>query len=301
MRLPDFEAWAIFAAVVQHRSFTGAAKALGLSKATISKAVSRLENQVGTSLFHRTSRHLSLTESGRGLAERAARIWAEGIAAEEAARDEADAPQGMVRLAAPMSFGLLHVAPAVADFLAEYPGIAIDLHLSDEKIDIIEMGFDVALRIAALPDSSLRVRRLGGVESKIVAAPFYLERHGRPVHPADLASHRCFSYCYLPTPDLLRFHGPGREEVVVRPEGPLRANSGDAMLPALRAGLGIAILPDFIVGTDIAAGRLEAILPGWSPPPVSLHLLTPPGVARPARVSLLVEFLSERFRSLCRS
>lgn len=300
MRLPDFEAWAIFAAVVENRSFTGAAKALGLSKATISKAISRLENQVGLSLFHRTSRHLSLTDSGRELAERASRILAEGLAAEEAARDEATAPQGVVRLAAPMSFGLMHVAPVVAEFLANHPGVTIDLHLSDEKIDIIEMGFDIVLRIAALPDSSLRVLRLGSVERRIVAAPSYLATRGRPGHPVELADHCCFSYANVDRPDVLRFLGPGKEEVSVRPNGPLRANSGDAMLPALRAGLGVAILPDFIVGTDIAEGRLEAIMSEWSPPPLSLHLLTPPGVVRPARVSLLMDFLVERFRLLCR-
>lgn len=299
MRLPDFEAWAIFAAVVEHRSFTEAAKALALSKATVSKAVSRLENQVGASLFHRTSRRLSLTESGRALAERASRIWAEGLAAEEAARDEAGAPQGVVRLAAPMTFGLMHVSTVVTEFLASYPGITVDLHLSDEKIDIIDQGIDIALRIAALPDSSLRVRRLGGINASVVAAPTYLDRHGRPKHPAELADHRCFCYSYVDTPSILRFLGPGKEEVVVRPDGPLRSNSGDAMLPALRAGLGIAVLPDFIVGKDIAEGRLEAILREWSPPPVSLHLLTPPGAGRPVRVSLLADFLSDRLRALC--
>jgi DNA-binding transcriptional LysR family regulator len=300
MRLPDFEAWAIFAAVAEYRSFTEAAKALSLSKATVSKAVSRLENQVGAALFHRTSRRLSLTETGRALTERASRIWAEGLAADEAARDEATVPQGVVKLAAPMTFGQMHVGPAVADFLADYPGITIDLHLSDEKINIIDKGIDIALRIAALPDSSLRTRQLGRIDASIVAAPSYLDRHGRPVHPAELGVHRCFSYAYVDTPNLLRFRGPGQEEVVVRPEGPFRSNSGDVMLPALRAGLGIAVLPNFIVGDDLAEGRLEAILAEWSPPPVSLHLLTPPGVARSARVSLFADFLSERFRALCR-
>ncbi|MBK5265079.1 MAG: LysR family transcriptional regulator [Alphaproteobacteria bacterium] len=299
MRLPDFEAWAIFAAVVEHHSFTAAAKALGLSKATVSKAVSRLESSVGATLFHRTSRRLSLTETGRGLSVRAARILAEAVAAEEAARDEASAPKGTVRLASPMSFGLLHVAPVVADFLALYPGVAVDLHLSDEKIDIIDMGFDIALRIASLPDSSLRVRRLGGVEARIVAAPSYLERHGRPSHPSELSEHQCLGYAYIDTPDIWRFLGPDREEASVHPVGPLRSNSGDAMLPALRAGQGIAILPDFIVHQDIAEGRLESLLPDWSPPPVALHLLTPPGDLRPARVTLLVEFLATRFRTIC--
>lgn len=299
MRLPDFEAWAIFAAVVEHCSFTDAAKALGLSKATVSKAVSRLEGRVGATLFHRTSRRLSLTETGRSLAERARRILAEAVAAEELARDEASAPSGIIRLAAPMSFGLLHVAPVVSDFLAEHPGITIDLHLSDERIDLIGMGFDMALRIAVLPDSSLRVRRLGGMPFHIVASPAYLDRYGRPAHPADLSSHKCFCYAYGQTPDLLHFVGPGREEVTVRPDGPLRVNSGDAMLPALRAGLGIAFLPDFIVHDDIAAGRLEPILKDWGGPPISLHLLTPPGEPRPVRVRLLGDYLAARFRSIC--
>lgn len=299
MRLPDFEAWAIFASVHEHRSFTAAAEALGLSKATVSKAVTRLEAHLGTALFHRTSRRLSLTESGKALAVHAARMLAEAEAAEEAARDEASAPTGLVRVAAPMTFGLMHVAPAVADFLTQHPGIKVDLHLSDEKIDIIDMGFDIALRIAALPDSSLRARRLGDITAHIVAAPAYFEKHGRPTHPAQLAEHQCLSYAYVATPDLWRFHGPGGEEASVRLNGPLRCNSGEAMLPALRAGLGIARLPGFIVDADIAAGALEPVLQNWSMTPVALHLLSPPGGLRPARVELLIAFLSGRFRAIC--
>lgn len=299
MRLPDFEAWAIFASVVEHRSFTGAADALGLSKATISKAVTRLEGHLGTALFHRTSRRLSLTESGKALAVHAQRILAEAEAAEEAARDEASAPRGLVRVAAPMTFGLMHVGPAIADFLVAHPGIKVDLHLSDQKIDIIEMGFDIALRIAMLPDSSLRARRLGDVAAHIVAAPSYFAKHGRPTHPAQLAEHACLSYAYLPTPDLWRFRGPGGEEVSVRLSGPLRCNSGEAMLPALRAGLGIGRLPGFIVDADIARGTLEPVLQSWSMDSVALHLLSPPGGPRPQRVELLIDFLTQRFRTLC--
>ena len=301
MRLPDFEAWAIFATVVEHRSFTAAADALSLSKATVSKAVTRLEASLGTALFHRTSRRLSLTESGKALAERARRILAEAQAAEEAARDEASLPSGTVRMAAPMTFGLMHVGPAIADFLSAHPGISVDLHLSDEKIDIIDMGFDLALRIASLPDSSLRARRLGDVSAHVVASPSYLERHGTPTHPAQLGEHACLSYAYVATPDLWRFRGPDGEEVAVRLKGPLRTNSGEAMMPALRAGLGVARLPGFIVDADIAAGNLVSILPEWRGDPVALHLLSPPGGPRPARVELLIEFLSKRFRALCAS
>ncbi|MCJ8159429.1 LysR family transcriptional regulator [Sphingomonas sp. LaA6.9] len=299
MRLPDFEAWAIFASVVEHRSFTAAADALGLSKATVSKAVTRLEEHLRTALFHRTSRRLSLTDSGRTLAEHAQRILAEAEAAEEAARDEASAPSGTVRIAAPMTFGLMHVAPAIADFLTLHPGIKVDLHLSDERIDIIEMGFDIALRIAILPDSSLRARRLGGIRTHVVASPAYFERHGRPTHPAQLAEHRCVVYTNIANPDLWRFNGPDGEEASVRLNGPLRCNSGEAMLPTLRAGLAIARLPGFIVDRDIADGTLEPILEKWAMNPIALHLLSPPSGPRPRRVELLIEFLAARFRSVC--
>lgn len=292
MRLPDFEAWAIFATVVEHRSFSAAARALSLSKATISKAITRLEAQLGASVFHRTSRTLALTETGRALAPRAQRILTEAICAEEEASDAATSPKGLVKLAAPMTFGLQRVAPAVADFLADNPGITIDLCLDDSRIDLVEQGVDVALRIARLPDSSLRARRLCPIAMHVVAAPSYLARHGRPTHPAQLAEHRCILYANNET---WRFTGPGGEEVSIRPEGPLRSNSGEAMLPALRAGLGISPLPEFIVGPDLEACTLQPILTDWSAPPIALHLVTPPNPLRPARVEALIRFLVERF------
>ncbi len=300
MKLPDFEAWAIFASVVEHRSFSGAAVALGVSKATVSKAISRLEARLGTSLFHRTSRKLTLTDSGKALAERAQRLLAEGEAAEEAAREGASAPAGLVRVAAPMTLGLLHVAPAIADFLAAHPAITVELALSDARVDIVAEGYDIAIRSAALPDSSLRARRLGPIEGHLVASPAYFEKRGRPRHPAELVEHDCLIYTNTANPELWRFHGPGGEEAAVHVSGPLRTDSGDAMLPALHAALGIARLPDFIVGPHLAAGTLEAILPQWQFTPAALHLLTPPGTLRPARVEALIEFLSARFRNLCR-
>ena len=297
MRLPDLEAWAIFASVVEHRSFSGAADAIGVSKATVSKAITRLEAHLGQSLFHRTSRRLSLTESGKALAEHAARMLAAATAAEEAAHDSATAPTGLVRVAAPMSLGLIAVAPVIADFLSEHPGIEIDLHLSDARVDIVAEGFDIALRIASLPDSSLRARKLADMRMHLVAAPAYLSAHGRPTHPGQLGEHRCISYTNVTAP--LRFIGPDGTEVSVRFQGPLATNSGEAMLPALRLGLGIAMLPDFIVGADLAAGRVEALLPEWTPSGSALHLMTPPGTLRPARVEVLIAFLTERLRNLC--
>lgn len=294
MKLPDFEAWAIFAGVVEHRSFSGAARSMGLSKATVSKAVARLEAQLGASLLHRTSRTLSLTETGRTLAPRAQRILQEALCAEEEASDAASAPKGLVRLAAPMTFGLQRVAPAVSDFLAAHPGITVDLHLDDKAVDLIALGIDVALRIGRLPDSSLRARRLGPIAMHVVASPAYLEAHGTPHHPSELGAHRCLCYTNVST-DIWHFTGPGGAEVSVRPQGPLKSNSGEAMLPALRDGLGLTVLPDFIVAADLAKGRLVPVLEDWSSPAISLHLVTPPNPLRPTRVEALIDFLVTRF------
>jgi DNA-binding transcriptional LysR family regulator len=299
MKLPDFEAWAVFASVVEHRSFSGAAEALAVSKATVSKAITRLEARLGTTLFHRTSRRLTLTDSGRALAENAQRILSEGEAAEEAAFESASAPAGLVRLAAPLAFGIRNLGPVLADFMLQYPGIKIDLRLSDAFVDIVGEGIDVALRIAELPDSSLRARRLGPITAHVVASPAYLDRVGRPRHPADLAHHACFIYTNTATPELWRFRKAGGEEAAVRVDGPVRTDSGDAMVPALRAGLGVARLPGFMVDEDIAAGRLETMLEDWSSGAIGLHLLTPPGTLRPARVEALISFLESRLRRMC--
>jgi DNA-binding transcriptional LysR family regulator len=299
MKLPDFEAWAIFASVVEHRSFSAAADALGVSKATVSKAIARLEQRLGTTLFHRTSRRLTLTDSGAGLAERAQRILNEGTCAEEAALDAASAPAGLVRIAAPLTFGITHLGPILADFLTAHPAIKIDLRLSDAFVDIVAEGIDVAVRIAELPDSSLRARRIGAVTGHIVASPAYFEQHGRPRHPADLAGHACFTYANTPNPDVWRFRKAGGEEAAVHVAGPIRTDNGEAILPALRAGLGVAVLPGFIVDEELASGRLEAVLPEWSVGSSGLHLITPPGTLRPARVEALIDYLTDRLKRAC--
>jgi DNA-binding transcriptional LysR family regulator len=293
-KLPDLAGLAIFAKVVELRSFAAAASDLGLSKATISKAVGRVERRLGARLFNRTSRRLALTDAGRLLAERAAFILAAGEAAEREALAQSATPRGLVRLAVPMSFGLSEVAPALPEFLAAFPEVAVELHLSDAVVDLIGAGFDVALRIAALPDSSLLARRLRGVTRHLVAAPSYLARHGRPTHPHHLAEHACLGYAYLPTPEIWRFTNKAGEEAAVRPAGPLRANNADALMPALLAGLGLAVQPEFVVGPALADGRLEAVMSDWHPPPVALHLVMPPGGPRPARVDALAEFLARR-------
>jgi DNA-binding transcriptional LysR family regulator len=293
-KLPDFEALAIFAKVVELRSFAAVAAELALSKATVSKAVTRLEERLGARLFNRTSRRLALTDAGRALSARAAQLLADGEAAENEALAQSAAPRGLVRFAAPMSFGVKVIAPLLPDFLQQYPEVSIDLHLSDAMVDLIGEGFDVGVRIASLPDSSLVARRLCAIPRYTVAAPSYLKTHGRPTHPMHLAQHKCFGYAYLTTPGTWHYTNADGEQATVRPSGQLRVNNGDAVLPALIAGLGIADLPEFIVGEAIAAKQLEVILKGWKQTEGAAHLVMPPGGPRPARVEALIEFLAGR-------
>lgn len=294
MRLPDMEAMAIFAKVVENRGIAAAASDLGLSSPTVSKALSRLEQRLGAALFNRTSRRMALTDAGRDLAERAGRLLADAEAAEAALREHSATPTGTVRLAAPMSFGLCQVAPVLPDFMRRYPDVTIDLHLSDALVDVIGEGFDLALRIGELPDSSLRARRLAPMPGAVVAAPSYLERHGRPEHPSELTGHACIGYAYQQRRGLWRFENAAGEVVSVRPSGQLRVNNGEAALPAVLAGLGIVGLPEFFVREALANGRLEQILSDWVVSRAALYLLSPPGGPRPARVGVLADFLAER-------
>jgi DNA-binding transcriptional LysR family regulator len=293
--LPDLEGLAVFAKVAELRSFAGAAAELGLSKPTISKAVSRLEGRLGARLFNRTSRRLALTEAGQHLLERASRMLVEAEAAESEARAQSAAPRGRVRLAVPMSFGLREIAPVLPEFLSAFPQISIDLHLSDETVDLIGEGIDMALRIAALPDSSLLARRLCAVPRVLVASPGYLKTHGTPKHPRELTRHICLGYAYLPAPDVWRFRNAKGQEVTVRPEGPLRANNADALMPALRAGRGLAVQPQFLVRSELSTGELVAVMGEWSLPEIALHLVLAPGGPRPARIEALAGFLRDKF------
>jgi DNA-binding transcriptional LysR family regulator len=234
-----------------------------------------------------------LTDAGQKLSERAARLLLDGEAAENEALAQSVAPRGLVRLAVPMTFGIKSVAPILPQFLAQYPEVAIDLHLSDAMVDLIGEGFDAGLRIASLPDSSLIARRLCAMPRYTVASPAYLERYGRPTHPMHLAQHRCLGYTYLSTPNVWHYFNAKGEQVSVRPAGPLRVNNGEALMPALIAGLGIADLPDFIAGDAIASGEVEIILKDWKQTEGSVHLVTPPGGPRPARVEVLADFLAK--------
>ena len=295
--LPDLEGLAIFAKVAELRSFAAAAAELKLSKATISKAVARVEEKLGARLFNRTSRKLALTDVGRKLATRAAAMLAEGEAAENDALSQSASPRGLVRLAAPMSFGVLYLAPLLPEFFRAYPEISIDLSLSDALVEIVGDGFDAAIRIAGMPDSSLVARRLCAMPMYLLAAPSYLDAHGRPKHPLELSEHVCLGYSYQLTQDSWRFRRKtSNEQASVRPKGPLRVNNGEAMLPSLVAGIGLGILPEFIVRTALKSGQLEIVLPEWLLPAAAVYWVTPPGGPKPKRIEVLADFLARHLR-----
>ncbi|WP_225033898.1 LysR family transcriptional regulator [Paraburkholderia sp. XV] len=292
-KLPDFEGLAMFAKVAEEGSFAAAARAMGVSVATVSRGVARLEDRLGARLFNRTSRQLSLTEFGRTICEKASEIYRQAEEAESAAREMSVQPRGLVRLAVPMSFGLHWVAPLLPDFFRAYPEVSIDLHLSDAPVDLVADGFDAALRIAALPDSSLVARRLCAVTQFVVASPDYLRREGRPAHPRELVDRPCLSYAYRARSEVWRFTNDAGEEEPVMPTGPLRVTNSDALLPTLLDGLAIAELPEFIAGEYLADGRLEAILTDWSLTRGGLYFVTPSARARPAKVAALSDYFAE--------
>jgi len=291
-KLPDLEGLAIFAKVAECRSFTNAAAELRLSKATVSKAVSRIEARLGTRLLIRTARRLELTDAGRHLIGRAAHILAEGEAAEDLTQAEAKAPRGIIRLAAPMSFGIRHIAPLLPEFLAAFPEIVIDLQFSDERTDLVGEALDAAIRIAVEPGGSLAARRLCDMPRHLVGSPDYLVAYGRPKAPSDLANHRCISYSYTSNDEVWRFTR-GSKSASIRPSGPLRVNNGDAMMPALLAGTGVGILPEFFLREALETHRLERLLPDWSIPLGAIYWVTRPEERLPNRVEVLGEYLIE--------
>jgi DNA-binding transcriptional LysR family regulator len=297
LSLPDLEAWAIFAKVAESGSFSAAAAELGLAVATVSKAVRRLEDRLGDRLIHRTSRRFALTESGRSLAARAGRILAEAEAIEAEAHAGAAVPRGRVRVAAPMSFGLRHIAPALPAFLAANPEVSIDLSLDDRLADLVAEGIDVAVRIANPPDSSLIARRLCPVRRWVVGTADYFHRRGTPRHPRELRDHACLGYAWLAAGQAWRFRDARGTEEVVPVKGPFTATNGDALAFAVEAGLGIAWQPDFLVWDAIRDGRIVTVLDDWEAPPLAVHLVTPAGGPRPMRVAVLLEFLAGRFVS----
>ena len=295
IKLPDLEAWAVFAKVVEMGSFAKAADELGLSQATVSKAITRLEARLETALFHRTSRKMSLTESGSAAVERAARILEEGEAVECEVAAQSTSPRGLIRLAAPMSFGIGHLAPILPEFMSTYPDISLEVDFSDEIVDLIDRRFDVALRISSLADSTLLARRMCAVRLLLVGSPEYLERHGRPEHPQELGRHRTLFYMNSHLGDAWRFKHKRHGDFAIGIPSQLRVNNAEALTPVLLAGLGLALQPEFLVWEELQSGKLEQVLSEWIAPPIALHIVTPPHRARPMRVQLLIDYLARCF------
>lgn len=294
-KLPDLEAWAIFAKVAQTGSFARAAADLSLSQATVSKAIARLEERTQVTLFHRTSRRISLTESGHASLERAARILEEGEAVEAEATEQSGKPRGLIRLSAPMSFGLARLAPILPEFMDAYPDIRLEVHFDDRKADLVADRFDLALRIANLDDSSLLARRLCAVRILLVGSPGYFARHGKPQHPSELAGHKTLQYAYSRSSGTTwRFHHKREGEFSLAPPSNLHANNADALTPALLAGLGVALQPEFLAWQHLQSGALETVMDDWEAESIALHIVTPPGRRRPSRVQTLIDYLAER-------
>ena len=296
MRLPDFEAWAIFAKVAEWGSFARAAEDIQLSKPTVSKAVGRLEQALGVSLFNRNSRHMSLTETGRLLQGHANRILAEAEAAEVEARGGILKPSGQIRVTAPVTFGIQHLAPLLPEFMRQYPEVDIAIDFSDAVVDLVAEGYDLALRIASLADSSLRARRLCTVRLLLVAAPAYLDAIGGPDHPRELEDQKGFVYTNTSAPGKIRLrHRKTAKEFVLSQASRLRANNAEGFLPALEAGLGFGLFPEFMVWDGLKSGRLVQALPQWEAPAVALYIVTSPSPLRPVRVTALLDYLVRAF------
>ncbi|MBR0778020.1 LysR family transcriptional regulator [Bradyrhizobium diazoefficiens] len=294
-QLPDFEAWAIFAKVAEKGSFSQAAEELGLAKTTVSKAVTRLEERMRTTLLHRTTRQLSLTESGRLSLERAMRIFADGTAVESEILEEAAVPRGLVRIASTIAFGSDQLARVLPDFMQRYPEVDIDLCLTDDRVDLVASGFDVALRVGPVADSSMRISRLFSFRVPVVGAPAFFDRHGRPEHPTALAKMPAVIFTHIIGADVWHFSHPKHGNCDVEVDGRVRVNNGIAAVPALVAGIGMTALPEAYATRELADGRLEAVLTEWTVAAPPLHVLTPPGKARPARVRVLIEYLRQHF------
>jgi len=297
MQLPDFEAWALFAAVADHGSFRAAAAANAVSVPTVSKAIARLEARLGVALFHRTSRRVTLTAAGEGLADHARTIVASGVAAEEAARCDATQLSGLIRLTAPMSLGLACLGDALSSFLLLHPAVTIDLVLSDARCDLVADGIDLALRIGSLDDSSLLAQVVAPVPIIFVASPAYLDNHGTPLHPNDLSAHRLLGYGHERRNAPVRFTHRQGEQASVPPSGPLFSNNGEVMLPLLLAGQAMALLPHFIVAEPLASRRLVPVLADWTCHGAMLHLVSPPSRLRPQRVTALAAHLIATLRA----
>lgn len=291
----SLDLFAVFARVAETGSFSRAARDLGLSKATVSKRVAELEAAFGVALVARTTRRAALTEAGERTLAHAQRILEEAEAARDEALEARASPRGRLKVTAPITFGLRYLAPVLPEFLAAYRDIQLDIALGDKMVDLIGEGFDAAVRIAAMEDSSLMARKLAPVRAHVVATPAYWDAHGRPDRPEDLAGHRCFTYANLANATVWRFENARGQRASVRMESIVAYDNADLVEPAICAGLGVAQQPDFICWKDLASGRLEAVLGDWSQAELWLHVLTPPGRGAPKKTRAFSDFMHDHF------
>ncbi|MFX1674326.1 LysR family transcriptional regulator [Paraburkholderia sp. A2WS-5] len=289
MQLDDMR---IFVSAVEAGSFTAAANRLRLSKQFVSRRVAALEADLGARLLVRNTRKLAATDLGQEFHERAKRILAEVADTEQAMSARRSEPRGLLKVSAPMSFGMAHLSPLVAEFLRAHPDVHFDMDLSDRSVDVIGEGFDMALRIGRLSDSTLIAQRLIDVRMIACCSPGYRRRHREPQTPADLAQHACLPYGQQGRASWDFMIDGVRTPFEVR--GPLRANNGEVIRDAAVAGLGICYLPDFIVAGSVDAGLLVEVLEAFMPPPNALHALYPQHREASVTIRAFTQFLRER-------
>lgn len=289
-----FRALTVFSQVVESRSFVRAAAQLDLSTTAVSRYVAELENHLHTRLLQRTTRRVSLTQSGRSFHERCMQILAELHEAEREAAQEAAEPHGTIRLTTSINFGTHQVTPAIAAFMARHPGVKFDVSLSDRIVDIVEEGFDLAIRIGTTGAQNLVARRLGEARLVACASPAYLARHGTPATPEDLARHNCLTYEYA-LRDAWTFRDEAGRERAMRVAGSLNSNNGDLLAAAAVQGVGIVLEPDFIVSSELRKGTLVPLLESFRTLSSPIYALYPTRRYLPAKVRAFVDFLSERF------
>ncbi|WP_405109584.1 LysR family transcriptional regulator [Phaeobacter sp. BS52] len=283
----------VFVAVAETGGFAAAARQLGITKSAVSKRIGNLETHLGMQLFHRSTRSISLTEAGEIYLSHAVQALGAAKEAEDAVTAMLGQPIGRLRVNAPMSFGCLHVAPLIKDFLERHPGITLDLTMDDRVTDLVEAGFDMAIRAGTLPDSALIARRLAPIHSVLAAAPEYLAQTGMPKHPEDLLQHSCLHYSYSRDPREWVLCG-AEGEVRVHPKGRMCVNNSEALCTALIDGLGIGRLPTFVAGAHLAEGRLMRVLPTYSLPAQSLYAVFPERRHMPAKVRAFADYLADR-------
>ena len=292
--MEDLERMAIFARVVEAKGFAEAARRLGITRSAVSRAVTRLERSLGVRLLHRTTRAMSVTEAGAVFYAHCARIVEEHEQAKLAVGRFHSAPRGLLRITASVAFGTLHIAPALPQFLARNPEVRIDMVIGDRIVDLADEGFDVAIRITKEPSPNLVARRLAPVNRKIVATPAYFAARGVPATPAELAQHNCLNYTHFNPQDAWRLRGPGGD-ITIPTSGNLRLNDDEALSAAVLGGLGVAVLPTFLIGRDLKEGRLQAVLSDYVPSDRQIYAVYLPTRHLPGKVRAFIDFLVARF------